>query len=215
MEVAIAVRRVELSEELRELAQRKVEHAVHYLEGLDRGEVRFFEEHNPRIAEPVGCELTVSGQGRVVRVRATGPDARTALERASDKLVYQLRRLKERLVGRSHPRRNGRSASGAEEPLAAALVASPDGRSAAALAEAVAEEGPRPRSGDGIEADEGPAVRIVRTKRFEMKPMTPEEAVLQMELLSHDFFFFANAETGRPAVVYRRRDGDYGLIDAT
>jgi putative sigma-54 modulation protein len=56
--------------------------------------------------------------------------------------------------------------------------------------------------------------RIVRTKRFAIKPMTPDEAVLQMELLSHDFFFFANAETARPAVVYRRADGDFGLIDA-
>ena len=46
-------------------------------------------------------------------------------------------------------------------------------------------------------------------------PMTPEEAALQMELLGHDFFFFTNADTGVAAVVYRRNDGDVGLIDAT
>jgi putative sigma-54 modulation protein len=46
-----------------------------------------------------------------------------------------------------------------------------------------------------------------------MKPMTPEEAVLQMELLGHSFYFFSNAETGRSAVVYHRRAGDVGLID--
>jgi putative sigma-54 modulation protein len=219
VEIAIAVRRVELSEELRELAQHKVEHAARYLEGLDRAEVRFFEEHNPRIAEPVGCELTVAGQGRVVRVRATGPDARTALERASDKLAYQLRRLKERLVGRSHPRRSARALG--EEELAAGVAPGSDGRARASLELAdlslAAEAGSS--ASDGREDLSGPdgerVPRIVRTKRFEMKPMTPEEAVLQMELLSHDFFFFANAETGRPAVLYRRRDGDYGLIDAT
>jgi len=56
--------------------------------------------------------------------------------------------------------------------------------------------------------------RIVKTKAFPIKPMTPEEAALQMELLGHDFYFFTNAETERAAVVYRRDDGDVGLIDA-
>ena len=55
--------------------------------------------------------------------------------------------------------------------------------------------------------------KIVRTKQFQMKPMGAEEAVLQMELLDHDFFVFTSADTGEINVVYRRRDGDYGLIE--
>ncbi|MER3451361.1 MAG: ribosome-associated translation inhibitor RaiA [Thermus sp.] len=58
--------------------------------------------------------------------------------------------------------------------------------------------------------EEGP--RIVRVKRFEMKPMTPEDAVFQMEALGHSFFVFRNAETDEINVVYRRKDGNYGLI---
>jgi putative sigma-54 modulation protein len=54
---------------------------------------------------------------------------------------------------------------------------------------------------------------IVRTKRFAMKPMTAEEAVLQMEMLGHDFFFFLDAESDRHCVVYHRRDGNVGLIE--
>lgn len=54
---------------------------------------------------------------------------------------------------------------------------------------------------------------IVKVKRFAMKPMSPEEAVMQMDLLGHDFFVFANAETGLVNVVYRRKDGNYGLIE--
>ncbi len=54
--------------------------------------------------------------------------------------------------------------------------------------------------------------RIVRYKRFAMAPMTPEEAVEQMELLGHDFFVFYNADEGQINVVYRRKDGDYGVI---
>jgi putative sigma-54 modulation protein len=55
--------------------------------------------------------------------------------------------------------------------------------------------------------------KIVRTKQFQMKPMSAEEAVLQMELLDHDFFVFTSADTGDINVVYRRRDGNYGLIE--
>ena len=54
---------------------------------------------------------------------------------------------------------------------------------------------------------------IVKTKQFAVKPMSPEEAVLQLELVGHDFFVFRNAETGEINVVYRRRDGGYGLIE--
>jgi putative sigma-54 modulation protein len=54
---------------------------------------------------------------------------------------------------------------------------------------------------------------IVKTKQFAVKPMSPEEAVLQLELVGHDFFVFQNAESGEVNVVYRRRDGDYGLIE--
>ena len=56
-------------------------------------------------------------------------------------------------------------------------------------------------------------VRIVRTKRFAMKPMPVEEAVLQMELLGHSFFVFSNADTEEVNVVYKRKDGNYGLIE--
>jgi putative sigma-54 modulation protein len=54
---------------------------------------------------------------------------------------------------------------------------------------------------------------IVKTKQFAIKPMTPEEAVLQLELIGHDFFVFRNSETDEVNVLYRRRDGDYGLIE--
>ncbi|MEG0132706.1 MAG: ribosome-associated translation inhibitor RaiA [Clostridium sp.] len=55
--------------------------------------------------------------------------------------------------------------------------------------------------------------RIVKTKRFAIKPMNEEEAVLQMELLAHDFFVFMNADTDEVNVVYKRKDGNYGLIE--
>ena len=62
------------------------------------------------------------------------------------------------------------------------------------------------------EIEEGD-IRIIRTKRFGMKPMFPEDACVQMELLGHNFFVFSNAETGEVNVVYKRKDNTYGLIE--
>src|SRR5690625_3840113 len=56
-------------------------------------------------------------------------------------------------------------------------------------------------------------IEIVRTKRFNLKPMDSEEAILQMDMLGHAFFVFTNAETNDTNVVYRRKDGKYGLIE--
>lgn len=67
--------------------------------------------------------------------------------------------------------------------------------------------------GGPSDVDRDRGAGIVRTKRFAMKPMTAEEAVLQMEMLGHDFFFFLNAESDTHCVVYHRRDGDVGLIE--
>ena len=64
------------------------------------------------------------------------------------------------------------------------------------------------------EASEEEEVQIIRSKKFGMKPMFPEDACVQMELLGHTFFVFRNAETDEVNVVYKRKDGNYGLIEA-
>lgn len=66
---------------------------------------------------------------------------------------------------------------------------------------------------DGVVEEEEEIRRVVRTKRFLVKPMDVEEAILQMELLGHDFFVFANAEDEGVNVLYKRKDGQYGLIE--
>jgi putative sigma-54 modulation protein len=74
-------------------------------------------------------------------------------------------------------------------------------------------------SSNGVQPETMPVIPsedepvIVKTKQFAIKPMNPEEAVLQLELIGHDFFVFRSAETSDVNVVYRRRDGNYGLIE--
>jgi putative sigma-54 modulation protein len=72
---------------------------------------------------------------------------------------------------------------------------------------------PAPASASVADDVDGLERRIVKSKRFVIDPMSPDDAVLRMELLGHDFYVFHNVDTGRTGVVYRRRSGDVGLID--
>jgi len=65
----------------------------------------------------------------------------------------------------------------------------------------------------GIHVEEEHEFKVVRTKKFAIKPMTVEEAILQMNLLGHEFFMFSNSESREVNVVYKRKDGNYGLIE--
>ncbi len=185
MEVTIQCRHAEVPERVRALAREKVTRAGRYLEGWEHAEIHFSEERNPRIADREVCEVTLKGHGHVVRAKAAAPDTLAAVDRVVEKLEHQVEKLKTKLLKRSHPRR---------PPVHF------DGHGSAAEPDE-----------DDESADEGP--RFVKSKTFSIKPMTPEEAALQMDLLGHDFFFFTNAETGAAAVVYRRNDGDLGLIE--
>lgn len=66
---------------------------------------------------------------------------------------------------------------------------------------------------DRVQDEEEREFKVLRSKRFAVKPMTVEEAILQMNLLGHEFFVFSNAETKEVNVVYRRKDGNYGVIE--
>ena len=68
-------------------------------------------------------------------------------------------------------------------------------------------------AGVPVELGQAPTSEIVKTKQFALRPMSPEEAVLELELVGHDFFLFRRADTGEINVVYRRHDGGYGLIE--
>jgi putative sigma-54 modulation protein len=196
MDITIAGRKVEVSRSVRDAVEEKVGRLGRFLDGMDRAEVLFTEERNPRISEKEVCEVTLYGHGHVVRARAAASEAVAALDLVVGKLTHRLEKLKGKLVSRSHPRRHG---SEDHFTIPGELIETPDV--------------------DSTEDDDGmgfpPDRRIVRSKQFAIKPMTPEEAALQMELLGHDFFLFTNADTSGAAVVYRRNDGDVGLIEGS
>jgi putative sigma-54 modulation protein len=204
LDIAIRSRNVEVTDALRHTVEEKVTRLTRFLDGMERADVVFSEERNPRISEKEVCEVTMHGHGHIVRAKAAATDVFAAVDRVVDKLEHRMEKLKGKLIGRSHPRRHG----SVEFAAKSAPVMEED--------EERFEDGAGLDPGDdGLDGSHLLHARIVKTKQFAIKPMTPEEAALQMELLGHDFFFFTNAETGKAAVVYRRDDGDIGLIDAT
>ena len=190
MQVAVTNRGTDLTDEARAVAVEKIGRLDRFLEGMQRAEVRLSREHNPSIAEKEVCEVTIEGNGHVVRCRASAADIPTAVDRAVDKLEHQLARLKSRLRRRpSHARRptNG---------IPATAVLDDEDHS-------MADDAYVTRAGE----------LVVKRKSFALQPISVDDAVLQLELIGHSFYLFTNAETGRAAVLYRRVDGSLGLID--
>ena len=179
MTVRVHGKNMQVSNDMRDFAMVRVEHAGRIFDDGGDVDVEFTESLNPR---RVDCrfrvEITTNAAGRIVRVEAEAAEERTAVDLASDRYERQLRKLKTKLIQRNR-------------------VSNKDLNHVSSQSDDEEERG----------------VEIVRTKRFLMKPMSAEEAVLQMDLLGHEFFFFLDAETGEHCVVYRRRDGNVGLIE--
>ena len=192
MDVSISSRHTAVTPRLEEVIHEKIGHLDRYLDGLDAAEVHFEEARNPRITEKETCEVTVEGHGHHLRTKVSAPDPYTAVDLATAKLERQIRKLRTKLDRRHHGRASIKNAL-------------PVDMGAVATTEAEVEA--------GLEGEEETELRIVKTKRFHLGPLTPEDAALKMDLLGHGFFFFINRNTGRSAVVYRREDGDVGLID--
>lgn len=217
LDVRVKVKNGDVGSRLKEEAVAKVEHATRFFDRLFDVELLFASERNPRIAEPATVELTARTKGYHIRAEGHGPDHRKAVDVAVTRFARQLSRHKSRLV----ERRQGKGHPGLSHPPDTSLVAPgnvlPDGAppETGATAHDRESEEPGPAGEGGPSNGEGPeAPRIVRTKRFELAAMRPEDAALQLELLEHPFYVFMNADTGECNVVYRRRDGDLGLIEA-
>ena len=193
MEISISSRHTDITPGLEEVVRTKIGQLDRFMDDLDTAEVHFDEARNPRIIDRETCEVTLTGHGHHVRCKVNAPDAFTAVDLAEAKLERQIRKLRTKLQKRHHGRgdtiRTGASVE--PQPVGSAL------------------DGSGPDDADEVELE----LRIVKTKRFHLGPLSPSEAALKMDLMGHGFFFFINSVTGRSAVVYRRDDGAVGLID--
>lgn len=193
MELHVRGRNVPVTEALEAHAEKRM-HKLERVLGPTSAkavvEVELSVEHNPRIANSQIAEVTVRSKGPVLRVREADSDMYAAIDLAAHRIERAAQRLRERRKDHHGP--------GIEE-----IAATP--------AELAALERTGHEATDAVEKP--PPIRIVRSKRFEMPSLTPEDAAVRLELIDHAFFVFRNESSGEVSVIYRRRDGDFGLIE--
>lgn len=184
VDVRVHGKNMQVDDMTRDLADEKVRHAARILDDGGTADVEFTERTNPRQSDGrYRVEITSRTRGHTVRVEASSTDDRAALDLAVDKFERQLRRLKERLVQRSRP-------------ITRPEPAFPD--------DDLADEAAEDMAGSRV---------LLRRKKFTLRPMSVDEAVLQMDLIGHSFFFFLDADSGKHCVIYHRDDGSLGLIE--
>ncbi len=183
MQVTVKGKNVDVPEKVKDQATRKLAKISRFDDRILTMDVEFSEERNPRVADQHRVEVTCTTKAHLIRAEASGADPVSAVDRVVERLERQVKKLK----GRRRSRRLHDDQRQAGAP--AAPGEAPSGQ--------VTEDGNQ----------------IVRFKHVEMKPMTAEEAVTVMDLLGYDFYLFTNVQTDGPAVVYRRRNGDFGLIE--
>lgn len=197
MQLQVKGKNVAVTDALFGHAEQKLEKLTRILPPWDDAtavELELSVERNPKIDRSQIAEITVRTKGPVLRVRESAEDMYQAIDLAAHKLERQARRYRDRR--RDHKdHRDHRDHRDKDQRI------EPPG-----VAEAIPLGAP-----DGADPVVGP--RLVKSKRFDMKPMSAEEAALHMDLLHHDFYVFRSDQTGSVNVVYRRRDGDYGLIE--
>ena len=197
MEVVVRGRNVEVPDHFRQHVADKLVRVERYDSKIIRTDVELHHERNRRQNDSCQhVEITCRTRGPVVRSEACAADFYRALDIAIEKLERRLRQAADRR--RVH--------YGRRTPTSVATATAASVNSSAQSAE------PEPASAE--DANDGPG-RIVREKEHPAKPMTVDQALFEMELVGHDFYLFADQDTGRPSVVYRRRAYDYGLIRLT
>jgi putative sigma-54 modulation protein len=142
-----------------------------------------------------------------MRAKEASHDAYAAIDLVVDKLARQVQKFREKRKqyqhGGPHHNGHGRYKSALQE----------NGNGNGHLPEGYEFSTQSTEESERMAQNE--AARIVKTKQFRLGPMLPEEASEQLELVGHDFFVFVNAENDQTCVLYRRADGDYGLIEPT
>jgi len=186
MQLTIKGRNVQVDEWMKEYVEKKIGRLGRYLPGINEARIELAEEKTQSAASSQVAQVTLRAGGKIIRSQERAGDLMAAIDAVIDKIYRQIARYKGKRQDRRH------------------IASRPERRAA------MVEEEFMPELEDREATEE--SRHIVRTKHFQMLPMSPDEAIEQMELLGHDFFVFYNADSGQVNVVYRRKAGDYGLI---
>jgi putative sigma-54 modulation protein len=186
--IRVQGKNLQVTDALRAYVTEKLSKLPRYFDQVQDAQVVLSVTRDRQRGRAQVVEMTVWCDGVVLRAEEASDDMYASIDLAAEKLERQIEKYRSRMIEKRR-QDEGRRRQRAEASAEAALHASPS------------QASPEPRP------------TVVRTKRFAMKPMTTEEAAVQMELLGHEFFVFRHASTQEINVLYRRRDGNLGLIE--
>ena len=193
MEMQILVRNMRLSDRSEDYIQKKIARLERHLRERVDAKLELSRTAARSETDRFVAQMTISTSGATLRGQESGLTLFAAVDAVADVMDKQIRRYKGRAYRTSQARRSARSRALQEDVGALLEDVSVDDEEQEEMLEELG--------------------KVVRVKSFSMKPMMVEDAIMEMELLDHDFFLFHNAENGRHSVVYRRTDGDYGVIE--
>lgn len=185
MLIGVKGKNIEVTDALRSYLEKKLQKLEKYFHEIKEASVILSVQRGMHMVE-----VQLEGDGVLLRgEERRGTDMYGSIDQVVEKLETRVKKFKGKLYGKTTdegPREKEAIKAAAEEQAFGTEIT--------------------PGEAEGFPT-------IVRQKRFALKPMTPDEAAQQMELLHHDFFVFRNAETEDVNVVYKRQDGNYGLIE--
>ncbi|MCI8468317.1 MAG: ribosome-associated translation inhibitor RaiA [Eggerthellaceae bacterium] len=189
MSITVTSRKMPITDALRQYAEEKVGNSLKAIDADPIScEVVLMKEKNPANPLPAICEVTVRIKGHIVRVEESEEDMYAAIDVAAAKIARQIRKYKTRIIDKKV-------------------------RATEKIVDYVHEDA-KPETELDLDKlmDELAGEEVVRRKETEFTPMTEDEALVQIDLLGHDFFVYTDRDTNRINVLYRRDDGGYGLL---
>lgn len=188
MDLVLRGKNMEVTESLKDYAQQKLSRITKIFDGIIDTQVGFNVVKNKSVANNQIVEVTVHLPGGVIRAEEAQSSMYAAIDLVAEKIERQLSRFKGKHRGNIERTKTSSGVLELEEPVT--IV-----------------------SADEFE-EEAETAQIVRDRAYRLQTLGPEEAVRQMEMLGHSFFVYRDAETSAINVLYHRRDGHYGLIEA-
>ena len=189
MNITVIGRKMNVSDSLRTYVEDKIGNSLKVFNvNPMKVEVVLRKEKNPANPKPAVAEVTLVTKGHIIRTEEAEEDIYTAVDVAAAKTERQLRKYKTKVIDRRQLAKKPGEVITEDEALAGA------GKQAEQFEE-LAEDG-----------------HIVRIKEIDLDALSEEEALLQIDLLGHDFFVYNDIKTGAVNVIYRRKDGSYGLL---
>lgn len=190
MKITVEGKNIELTKAIKDYVNDKLARLQHHYESIIKGhdvKVKLSVLKNPRITNSNITEVTIFLDGKIIRSEHSSEDMYASIDLVVDKLDRQIQKYKSKVY---------RSYQHKERP-------EPNPELVATLIED-SNSNNNKNSYEGI---------LIKSKKFHIHSMSPEEALLQLDLISHDFYVFTNAKTNKINVIYKRKDGDYGLIE--